>query len=396
MAAGQPFEPRILGFLCNWCCYAGADLAGVSRFQYPPNIRVIRVMCSGRVDPAHIFRAFSNGLDGVFIGGCHLNDCHYVTHGNYDALAMVHICKKLLEHIGLDPERLRIEWVSAGEGIRFSNIMNEFVPRIEKLGPLGRSEGLNEQELKSKLEAVTKLIPYIKLVQSERLRPVKTEEAYKKFFTSEEFDRLFKELITDKLAVSQITALLRERPRSTREISEISGLNHTEVSRHLAVSARNQNVRAMAVDNDKIDRILNKHQGKPNSLVQVLLEIQHENNWISLDVLDRVSKKLDVPLSRVMQLVTFHKTFRLIPKGRTEVHVCTGPSCYVRGSTHLLDTVQDLIGIKPGETDPDAKFSLETGSCLGCCNLGPEIIVDGKHHGRVTPDKVKDVLKNHE
>jgi coenzyme F420-reducing hydrogenase delta subunit/NADH:ubiquinone oxidoreductase subunit E len=394
MPAGQPFEPKILGFLCNWCCYAGADLAGVSRFQYPPNIRVIRVMCSGRVDPAHIFRAFSNGLDAVFIGGCHLNDCHYVTHGNYDALAMVHICKKLLEHIGLDPERLRIEWVSAGEGIRFSNIMNEFVPRIEKLGPLGKSEGLDKQELKSKLEAVTKLIPYIKLVQSERLRPVKTEEAYKKFFTSEEFDRLFKELITDKLAVSQITALLRERPLSTGEISEILGLSPSEVSRHLPVSARNRNVRAVAVDNDKIDRIINKHQGKPGSLVQVLLEIQHENNWIPLDVLDRVSKKLDVPLSRVMHLVTFHKTFRFVPNARTEVHVCTGPSCYVRGSTRLLDTIQDLIGIKPGETDPDAKFSLETGSCLGCCSLGPEIIVDGKHHGRVTPDKVKDVLKN--
>jgi NADH-quinone oxidoreductase subunit E len=152
----------------------------------------------------------------------------------------------------------------------------------------------------------------------------------------------------------------------------------------------------VAVDNDKIDRILDKHQGKAGSLVQVLLEIQHENHWLPQDVLDRVSKKLDVPLSRVMQIVTFHKTFRLIPKARNEVQVCTGPSCYVRGSTRLLDTVQDLIGIKAGETDPDSKFSLETSNCLGCCNLGPEIIVDGKHHGRVTPDKVKDVLKNHE
>jgi coenzyme F420-reducing hydrogenase delta subunit/NADH:ubiquinone oxidoreductase subunit E len=394
MAAGHTFEPKILGFLCNWCCYAGADLAGVSRFQYPPNIRVIRIMCSGRVDPAHIFRAFSNGLDAVFIGGCHLNDCHYVTHGNYDALAMVHICKKLLEHIGLNPERLRLEWVSAGEGIRFASIMNEFVPRIEKLGPLGKSEGIDEQGLKFKLESVAKLIPYIKLVQSERLRPVKTEDAYNEFFSGEEFDRLFNELIADKLAESQIALLLREKPLSIREISETLGLNPHEVARHLHISARNLDAGTKAVDNDKIDRILNKHKGKPNSLVQVLLEIQHENHWLPLDVLDRVSTTLDVPLSRVMQLVTFHKTFRLTPKGRTEVHVCTGPSCYVRGSTRLLDTIQDLIGIQPGETDPDAKFSLETGSCLGCCNLGPEIIVDGKHHGRITPDRVKDVLKN--
>jgi F420-non-reducing hydrogenase iron-sulfur subunit len=287
MAEGHTFEPRILGFLCNWCCYAGADLAGVSRFQYPPNIRVIRVMCSGRVDPAHIFRAFSTGQDAVFIGGCHLNDCHYVTHGNYDALSMVYLGKKLLEHIGLNPERLRLEWVSAGEGIRFANIMNEFVPRIEKLGPLGRSEGVEEHELKFKLEAVTKLIPYIKLVQSERLRvPVRTEEAYTEFFTGEEFNRLFKELIADKLALYQ------------------------------PVPARKKEAKKEAVDYDKINRIVKKHQDKTNSLVQVLLEIQRENHWIPQEVLDKVSKELDVPLSRVMHIVTFHKTFRLIPVGK--------------------------------------------------------------------------------
>ena len=249
MAAGHIFEPRILGFLCNWCCYAGADLAGVSRFQYPPNMRIIRIMCSGRVDPAHIFRAFATGQDAVFIGGCHLNDCHYVTHGNYDALAMVYISKKLMEHIGLDPERLRLEWVSAGEGIRFAQIMNEFVPGIEKLGPLGKGEGLDAQELKFKLEAVIKLIPYIKLVQSERLRVAdRTEEAYENFFTGEEFNRLFKELIADKL----------------------------EMYPH--VLARDQDVASAAVDNDKIDHIIRKHQGKTNSLIQVLLEIQQENH----------------------------------------------------------------------------------------------------------------------
>ncbi len=319
MAAGYQFEPRILGFLCNWCCYAGADLAGVSRFQYPPNMRVIRLMCSGRVDPAHIFRAFASGQDAVFIGGCHLNDCHYVTHGNYDALAMVYVCKKLMDQIGLNPERLRLEWVSAGEGIRFASIMNEYIPKIEKLGPLGKGEGLDEQGLKSKLEAVTKLIPYIKLVLSETLRvPVRTEEAYTKFYSSEEFRRLFDESIGDKLALSQITALQRKRPHSAGEITSILGLSPSEVSRHLKVSARNQTLRKEIVDNDRIDRIIDKHQGKANSLIQVLLEIQHENHWIPQDVLYRVSQKLDVPLSRAMHIVTFHKTFSLIPKGSNE------------------------------------------------------------------------------
>ncbi|MBW1767629.1 MAG: NAD(P)H-dependent oxidoreductase subunit E [Deltaproteobacteria bacterium] len=147
--------------------------------------------------------------------------------------------------------------------------------------------------------------------------------------------------------------------------------------------------------NDKIDQIINKHQGKASSLIHVLMEIQSENHWLPKEVLDKVSKKLEVPLSRVMQIATFYKTFSLIPKGRHEVHVCTGTSCHVRGSTHLLDRVQDLIGIRPGETDSDSKFSLETGNCLGCCTLGPEIVVNGKHHGRVTPAKADDVLKNY-
>jgi len=202
---------------------------------------------------------------------------------------MVYICKKLMEHIGLNPDRLRLEWVSAGEGIRFSKIMKEFVPRIEKLGPLGEGEGIDENELNLKLKAVTKLIPYIKLVLSERLSVSdRTEEAYTKFFTGEEFIRLFKELIGDKLALDPY------------------------------VSTRDRDVGIEGVDNDKIDRIIKKHQDKTNSLVQALLEIQQENQWIPHEVLDRVSKKLDVPLSRVIQIVTFHKTFCLIPEGRNE------------------------------------------------------------------------------
>ncbi len=201
-------------------------------------------MCSGRVDLEFILRAFSNGQDGVFIGGCKLDECNYVTHGNYDALANTYLTKKILEHIGLNPERLRIKFMTGADGNLLAEYTDDFTNEIKELGPIGESEGMDENELKFKLEAVRKLVPYIKLVERQRLRvPFKSEEAYNKFFESSEVNRLFNELIVDKLAISQIMALLRERPLSAGEISEILGLNPSEVSRHLDVSARQGLVR---------------------------------------------------------------------------------------------------------------------------------------------------------
>jgi F420-non-reducing hydrogenase iron-sulfur subunit len=129
------FEPRIVGFLCNWCSYAGADLAGVSRFQYPPNVRVIRVMCSGRVHPAFILEAFRDGADGVLVAGCHPpNDCHYIS-GNLKAQRRVAMLKRLMFQLGLEPERLRLEWISAAEGDKFARVMREMVADLKRLGP---------------------------------------------------------------------------------------------------------------------------------------------------------------------------------------------------------------------------------------------------------------------
>lgn len=194
------FKPKILGFLCNWCCYGGADLCGVSRFQYSPYIRVIRVMCAGRVDPAFVLRAFERGIDGVFIGGCHFNDCHYNTEGNYDAFSMVQIMKRLLENIGINPERLRLEWVSAAEGIRFADIMNEFSSQIITMGPLGLESIMGKDELKSRIAKVTGLIPYIKEVERKQMRiRERSEAAYREFFVSERFDKIYKEYIEQKL-----------------------------------------------------------------------------------------------------------------------------------------------------------------------------------------------------
>jgi len=130
----EGFEPKILGFLCNWCSYAGADLAGVSRFQYPPNMRVIRVMCSARVDPIYVMKALLGSVDGVLIGGCHPGDCHYID-GNYYARRRVAMLKKLLEILGLEPERVRLEWISASEGTIFAETVRDFTETIKRLGP---------------------------------------------------------------------------------------------------------------------------------------------------------------------------------------------------------------------------------------------------------------------
>ncbi len=130
----KEFEPNIIGFLCNWCSYAGADLAGTSRIQYPPNVKIIKVMCSGRINPMYVVNALQQGADGVLIGGCHPGDCHY-SRGNYLARRRIAVMKKLLEYIGIEPERVRMTWVSA-EGRKFAEVVEEVTEDIKKIGPM--------------------------------------------------------------------------------------------------------------------------------------------------------------------------------------------------------------------------------------------------------------------
>jgi F420-non-reducing hydrogenase iron-sulfur subunit len=244
MAAVQEFKPKILGFLCNWCSYAGADLCGVSRYQYPPSIKIIRVMCSGRVDLEFVLRAFANGKDGVFIGGCWLGECHYITEGNYDALSMMHLGKKLLKAVGLNPDRLRLEWVSASEGNRYAEVVTDFTNQLKELGPLGVGEGMDQPTLKLKLEAIKKILPYIKLVEREKLRVrFENKAEYEEFFSSPKLNSLFDELIADKLAISQIMLLLRRQALSTGEIADSLGVSASEVAKHLDSSARQRLIR---------------------------------------------------------------------------------------------------------------------------------------------------------
>jgi F420-non-reducing hydrogenase iron-sulfur subunit len=130
----EEFDPKIVAFCCNWCSYAGADLAGVSRFQYPPTIRVIRVMCSGRIEPIFILKAFEAGADGVLVSGCHIGDCHYID-GNKSAEIRVKATSEILDLIGLSSDRLRLEWISASEGMKFAEVIRSFTEKIKELGP---------------------------------------------------------------------------------------------------------------------------------------------------------------------------------------------------------------------------------------------------------------------
>ena len=412
------FKPKILGFLCNWCSYAGADLAGVSRQQYPSSMKVIRVMCSGRVDLAFVLRAFANGNDGVFIGGCWLGDCHYVTEGNYDALSVMHLGKKLLEYSGLNPDRLRLEWVSASEGLRYAEVVTEFTDELKELGPLGESEGVNQKELKIKIEAIAKLLPYIKLVEREKLRVrFENKEDYEEFFSSDEITSLINDMIADKLAISQIMVLLQEEALSSREIAASLSMNSSDVSKHLSNSARQKLIKfdeseqlyALAgldpkslhpfkgnMDIEKIEQIIKDHNGEASSLIQIMLDIQKELHWLPHEALEMVSEKLQVPMSRIQHTATFYKAFSLVPKGRHEINLCMGTACHVRGAPRVLEVLQNTTGLEPGETDPDMKFSLDTVNCLGCCALGPVMEIDEQHLGRLDSGSAADLLKNYD
>jgi F420-non-reducing hydrogenase iron-sulfur subunit len=135
-AAGGSWNPRIVAFFCNWCTYTAADLAGVSRLKHSPHFRIIRVMCSGRIDPQFVLEAFRRGADGVLIGGCHPGDCHYME-GNYKCLRRYHLLKRVLKDMGIEEARTRLDWISASEGEKVRTVINEFVGTVQELGPLG-------------------------------------------------------------------------------------------------------------------------------------------------------------------------------------------------------------------------------------------------------------------
>jgi len=222
----ERFEPKIIGFLCNWCSYAGADLAGVSRFQYPTSLRVVRVMCSGRVDPGFIFSSFLAGFDGVMVLGCHLGDCHYLN-GNYHAEKKMKMVEDLLELTGVDTKRFYLDWVSAAEGEKFARIVTEFTNKMKELGPLEKDESLTVSLEAAKITTQGEKIRW--LVGNE-LDLVEKGNVFGKKISSTEFSLLMDTTLQDDFRKNRIALLLEKTPHSVREIADLVHLSPQQVS----------------------------------------------------------------------------------------------------------------------------------------------------------------------
>jgi F420-non-reducing hydrogenase iron-sulfur subunit len=239
------FEPKIIGFLCNWCSYAGADLAGVSRLQYPSNIRVVRVMCSGRIDPVIPLEVFAKGADGVIILGCHPGDCHY-SEGNLYEERKIKMLKKLLALTGVGSDRLELEWVSASEGQKFAQMVTEFTDHIKKLGPSPVSGKNPNPKVLENLQAAKNAASDFRLrvlVGRERELTEKSN-VYKERISQEEFDSVLDSAVEAEFIRHKIHLLTRDRPLPVKALAEATELKPAEVLKQI-VAMRRRNMITM-------------------------------------------------------------------------------------------------------------------------------------------------------
>jgi len=233
------FEPRIVGFLCNWCSYAGADLAGVSRFQYPPNIRIVRVMCSGRVDPLLVVEALVQGADGVLIGGCHPGDCHYMT-GNLQASYKIGLTEKILGLAGIDPRRVQLEWVSASEGQRFADLVRDFTGVLQKLGPSNAGEKMDG------LVAVRNALGDFRLraLASNELKIIEEGNVYGDKLGKEKLLDIVYNATKEEFERSMILLLAKRNKVSVKDLSKKMNVPTDRVLEHI-VALRQKNLISM-------------------------------------------------------------------------------------------------------------------------------------------------------
>lgn len=232
-ASSGEWEPKIVGFLCNWCSYAGADLCGVSRYQYPTNIRAVRVMCSTRISPHLVLELFEAGADGVLLGGCHIGDCHYIT-GNFYTEKRVRLMKKLLEDAGIEPARLRLEWVSASEGEKFSKIVTEFTEQVRKLGP---SKVKKDPLTKTRVSAADSASETFRLkaLVGKELGLETKGNVYNNKLDRAELERLIDTATRDEFERALILELAKDKARSIKDLGKMMEVPTDKVLRHIVV-----------------------------------------------------------------------------------------------------------------------------------------------------------------
>jgi len=242
------FEPKILGFLCNWCSYAGADLAGVSRIQYPPNMRVIRVMCSGRVDPVFIFKALLTGIDGVFVLGCHPGDCHYLE-GNYEAEKKFNMVQKFLKMVDFD-KRIRLDWVSASEGARFGKVVTEFIEAIREKGPSPLSGANIDQGLFNNLKAMENAVSSdrIRALVGRQRKITEAENEYGERIPVDEFNAIFDEAIHDEFVRQRILLSLSNKVLSVKDLATELKLDPSEILENMLTLKRRGEIDYQSID----------------------------------------------------------------------------------------------------------------------------------------------------
>ena len=236
------FEPKIVVFLCNWCSYAGADLAGVSRYQYPTNIRAVRVMCSTRVSAHIVLELFKEGADGVMVSGCHIGDCHYIN-GNLFTENRVKLAENLLKLAGVEPERLRLEWVSAAEGEKYSQVITSFVKKVRELGPTPVAK---DPKLVTKLEAAVMAAKFFrsKTLACKEVKLTGKGNVYDEVLDRKEYDLMIEKAIEDEYQKSLILTLSNERARSVIELAKETG-QPTDRTLDYVVALRAKNMLAL-------------------------------------------------------------------------------------------------------------------------------------------------------
>lgn len=238
----EEFKPKIVGFMCNWCSYAGADLCGVSRYQYPPTLRVVRVMCSTRISPKMIIRVLREGADGVMVGGCHLGDCHYIS-GNYYTEKRFDMALKLISLAGLEPDRIRLEWVSASEGEKFSKVVTDFTAKVKQLGS---TPVKTNPELALRLEAAELAAENFRLTAlTSKEYPLNVKgNVYGEKVDAEKLRKIAHQAAEEEFERAMILTLAKRNRLSVKDLAREMKVPSSRVLEHI-VTLRQQNLIAM-------------------------------------------------------------------------------------------------------------------------------------------------------